>query len=400
MWIERTLGAELGKLAATFPVVVLTGPRQVGKTALLERTFPRHRYLSLDDAQNAEAAETRPGELLEAFPPPLIVDEIQYAPSLLRQIKVAVDRHRAERGMYLLTGSQSFPLMEAVSESLAGRAAVVPLLGLSEEEWAACAPIVSRSSHADLLWRGGYPGLWADAASAPDRDRWYQGYVATYLERDVRNMLNVSRLRDFERFLRASAIRTGQLLNMSEIGRDVGISPTTAREWMSVLHASAQVLLLEPYHRNLGKRLVKSPKLYFTDTGLAAYLCGFQSPASLAASPHAGAFWENHVICQWLRWRDWRAPGAGLWFWQDRMKNEVDLVVEIDGRLHPIECKGKELPGPSDLKGMHAFRSFYAPRELGPGWVACLAERRFDIAPGVTAVNGWTTWSLAERRRG
>jgi predicted AAA+ superfamily ATPase len=397
MWIERTLGSELKKLAATFPVVVITGPRQVGKTSLLERTFPSHRYLSLDDAQNAEAAESRPLELLASFPPPLIIDEIQYAPSLLRYLKVAVDRRRGENGLFLITGSQSFPMMQAVSESLAGRAAVIPFLGLSAEEWAASARVASRSSHADLLWRGGYPGLWADPESPPDRDRWYQGYVATYLERDVRNMLNVSRLRDFERFLRACAIRNGQLLNMSEIGRDVGISPTTAREWMGVLHASAQVALLEPYHRNLGKRLVKSPKLYFTDTGLASFLCGFQSPAALAASPLAGAFWENHVICQWLRWRDWRAPAAGLWFWQDRMKNEVDLVVELDGRLHPVECKRKERPDPSDLKGMHAFRSFYTPREVGPAWIACLAERRFEVAPGITAVNGWTTWPLGQR---
>jgi predicted AAA+ superfamily ATPase len=212
-------------------------------------------------------------------------------------------------------------------------------------------------------------------------------------------MLNVSRLRDFERFMRACAIRNGQLLNMSEIGRDVGISPTTAREWMGVLHASAHVLLLEPYHRNLGKRLVKSPKLYFTDTGLASFLCGFQSPAALAASPVAGAFWENHVVCQWLRWRDWRAPAAGLWFWQDRMKNEVDLVVELDGRLHPVECKRKEQPDASDLKGMRAFLSFYGPGAVGPAWVACLTDRRFEVAPGVTAVNGWRTWALGQGNR-
>lgn len=399
MWIDRTLSSELKRLAATFPVVVLTGPRQVGKTSLLERTFPTHGYLTLDDAQNAEAAESRPFDLLASSPPPLIIDEIQYAPSLLRHLKTTVDKRRAERGLFLLTGSQSFPLMQAVSESLAGRAAVVPLRSLSEEEWAACTPVASRSSRADLLWRGGYPGLWADLDLAPDRDRWYQGYVATYLERDVRNLLNVSRLRDFERFLRACAIRNGQLLNMSEIGRDVGISPTTAREWMGVLHASAQVLLLEPYHRNLGKRLVKSPKLYFADTGLASFLCGFQSPAALTASPLAGAFWENHVICQWLRWRDWRVPSAGLWFWQDRMKNEVDLVVDLDGRLHPIECERKERPAASDLKGLNAFRSFYAPREIGPAWIACLTERRFEVADGVTAVNGWHTWAIGEATR-
>jgi predicted AAA+ superfamily ATPase len=162
MWIERTLGTELKRLAASFPIVVLTGPRQVGKTSLLEKVFPGHRFLSLDDAQNAEAAESRPRDLLESFPPPVIIDEIQYAPSLLRHLKVAVDRRRGENGLFFLSGSQSFPMMQAVSESLAGRAAVVPFLGLSAEEWSACTPLASRSTYADLLWRGSYPGLWAD----------------------------------------------------------------------------------------------------------------------------------------------------------------------------------------------------------------------------------------------
>jgi hypothetical protein len=396
MWIERTLGRELERLAASFPVVVLTGPRQVGKTSLLEKTFPSYRYISLDVAQYAEAAESRPQELLDAHPPPLIIDEIQYAPSLLRSIKTRVDRAKGERGLYLVTGSQSFPLMKTVSESLAGRAAVIPLLGLSAEEWAASRRVPSAVSFNELLWRGGFPGLWSDPVRAPDRDRWYQGYVATYLERDVRNMLNVARLRDFERFLRACAIHNGQLLNMSEIGRDTGISPTTAREWMGVLHASNQVLLLEPYYRNLGKRLVKSPKLYFTDTGLAAYLAGFQSPEALLASPLAGAFWENHVIGQWLRWRDWQAPAAGLWYWQDRMKNEVDLVVELNLKLYPIECKRKERPDRHDLKGIRSFIGMYGEGAIGAAYVACLTAPSFEAAPGITAVNGWRTWPLAD----
>lgn len=285
MWIERALGRELRRLARSFPVVVLTGPRQVGKTSLLEKTFPTYRYLSLDASQNAEAAESRPQELLDGNPPPLIIDEIQYAPALLRHLKVRVDRAKDERGLFLITGSQSLPLMKSVSESLAGRAAVVPLLGLSADEWAGSRKPVPPASFIPFLWRGSYPGLWADPEYPPDRDRWYQGYVATYLERDVRNTLNVASLRDFERFLRACAIRNGQLLNMSEIGRDVGISPTAARQWIGVLQASNQILLLEPYFRNLGKRIVKSPKLYFTDTGLAAYLAGFQTQEALLASP-------------------------------------------------------------------------------------------------------------------
>lgn len=387
MWIDRELAQELPRLAASFPVVVLTGPRQVGKTALLERTFPGHRFVALDASQNAEAAETRPAEFLEAHPPPVILDEIQYAPGLLRHVKAHVDRHRGA-GQFLLTGSQTFALMQSVSESLAGRAAVVPLLGLSGAEWADAQPDGDRPAWPEFLWRGSFPGLWADGEAAPPRDRWYQGYVATYLERDVRNLLNVARLRDFERFLRACAIRIGQILNMSDLARDVGISPTTARDWTSVLQTSGQIVLLEPYHRSLGKRLVKSPKLYFADTGLAAYLTGFQSADALRASPLMGAFWENHVVAQWIRYRDWRAPAIQLWFWRDRTAREVDLLVEADQRLVPIECKWKERPAAGDAAGIRHVQQVYG-ETVADGQVACTASAPFQIADRVTAAPGW-----------
>jgi predicted AAA+ superfamily ATPase len=271
MWIKRVLADELRKLTASFPVVALVGPRQVGKTSLLEHDFPEFRYVSLDTASQAEMAETRPAEFLQRFPPPVIIDEVQYAPALFRHIKAYVDAHRHEKGLFLLTGSQNYALMQEISDSLAGRAAVIPFLGLSGAEWLA-SPVAAGSAWGKFWLRGGYPGLWNDPTVS--RERWYQGYLATYLERDVRNILRVGSLRDFERFLRACAARCAQTLNMSDLGRDVGISATTAREWIGALQASNQILLLEPYHRSLGKRLVKSPKLYFTDTGLAAFLMG------------------------------------------------------------------------------------------------------------------------------
>ena len=387
MWFPRTLAPELRRLADSFPVVVLTGPRQVGKTSLLERSFPAHRFVALDAGQNAETAETRPEEFLDTHPPPVILDEIQYAPGLLRHVKARVDRRR-KPGQYLLTGSQTFPLMQSVSESLAGRAAVVPLLGLSADEWLSVPELAAAHAPAEFLWRGSYPGLWAPDNAVPTRDRWYQGYVATYLERDVRNLLNVSRLRDFERFLRACAARTGQLLNMSELGRDVGVSATTAREWISVLVTSRQIALLEPYHRSLGKRLVKSPKLYFADTGLAAYLAGFQSAGALLHSPAIGAFWENHVVGQWIRYRDWHAPSLQIWFWQDRTGREVDLLLETDQRLVPVECKWKERPDAGDAAGIRRVRALYGSA-IAAGFVACTTGSAFQVAPEVTAVPGW-----------
>ena len=318
MWIEREISEELKRLARSFPVVALVGPRQVGKTSVLERIFPEFSYVSLDVGVNAEVAETRPQEFLQRYPPPLLLDEVQYAPSFFRQIKTVVDSRKGENGLFIITGSQNFLLMENLAESLAGRAAVIPFLSLSGAEWKGAKEISQPYSWKDFLWKGGFPALWAEPEAAPSRERWYQGYVATYLARDVRNLLNVGSLRDFERFIRGCALRCGQTLNLSELGRDVGISTTTSKQWLSVLQSSNQIFLLEPYFRSLGKRLAKSPKLFFTDTGLAAFLMGFSSADALWSSREAGHLWENHVINQWIRWRDWHEPSLGLWYWRDQ----------------------------------------------------------------------------------
>jgi uncharacterized protein len=394
MWIEREISSELKKTVQTFPVLVLTGPRQVGKTSILEKLFPDFNYACLDVGSNAEAAETRPNAFIEQFPPPVILDEIQYAPSFFRHIKNYVDRHRGKNGLFILTGSQNFLLMESVADSLAGRAAVIPFLGLSASEWDNAAPIRQSFSWRDFLWRGGYPMLWADPDHLPSRDRWYQGYVATYLERDVRSLLNVGSLRDFERFLRACAARCAQTINLSELGRDVGISVPTAKKWVSVLQASNQVFLLEPYFRSLGKRLVKSPKLYFSDTGLAAYLMGFTSPETLWASREAGALWENHVVLQWIKYRDWKEPSTGLWYWRDQGGTEVDLLLERDRKITAIECKLSEKPDGKAARGIQRLKSVYGKDLADRAYIACPTDIAFDVAPGITAVSGWKTWAL------
>jgi predicted AAA+ superfamily ATPase len=394
MWIEREITTELVRAAAAFPVVALVGPRQVGKTSILERVFSGYRYVSLDVAAHAEAAETRPQEFLQRHPPPVVVDEVQYAPSFLRHIKAYVDSKRGQNGLFVITGSQNFLLMENLAESLAGRTAVIPFLGLSGKEWSSTAAASRGHRWKDFLWKGGFPALWSDPGQGPSRERWYQGYVTTYLERDVRNLLNVGSLRDFERFLRACAARCGQMLNLSELGRDVGISTPTAKQWLSVLQASNQVMLLEPYHRSLGKRLVKTPKLYFTDTGLAAYLMGFSAADALWASREAGALWESYVISQWLRWRDWHDPSLMLWYWRDQGGNEVDLLIERDRKLAAVECKIKELPARRDLQGIERLKRFYSQEDVARAYVACPADVSFDIEPGVTAVSGWQVWPL------
>ncbi|MFH0728217.1 MAG: ATP-binding protein [Pseudomonadota bacterium] len=394
MWIEREITSDLQEIVKTFPVLVLIGPRQVGKTSTLERLFPDYNYVTLDVGSNAEAAETRPADFLERFPPPVILDEVQYAPSFFRHIKAYVDAHAGKNGLFILTGSQNFLLMEAVSESLAGRAAVIPFLGLSGAEWDRAETIRHPFRWRDFLWKGGYPALWSSPDSSPSRERWYQGYIATYLERDVRRLLNVGSIRDVERFLRACATRCSQTLNLSELGRDIGISVTTAKKWLSVLQASNQLFLLEPYFKSLGKRLAKSPKLYFTDTGLVSFLMGFSSANALWTSNQAGALWENHVVTQWLKWRDWKAPSLGLWYWRDQGGNEVDLLLERNQRLIAIECKLSETPDHKSIKGIEKLKQFYGEDKIDHAYIACPTEIAFDIAPGITAAPGWKTWGI------
>jgi predicted AAA+ superfamily ATPase len=393
MWIHRSISDELSNIVKSFPILALVGPRQVGKTSLLERVFPEYHYVSLDTASIAEMMETRPADFLAQYPPPVILDEVQYAPGFFSTIKNTVDKHRNQNGQFILTGSQNFTLMENVAESLAGRVAVIPFLGLSGAEWAEHG-FAEHNEWIDFLWRGGFPALWAGGDNAPSRDRWYQGYVATYLERDVRQLLNVGSLRDFERFLRSCAARCGQSLNMSEISRDVGISVPTVKQWLSVLQTSNQIFLLEPYYRSLGKRLFKSPKLYFTDTGLAAFLMGFHSPRALWSSPSLGALWENYVIIQWLRWRDWRSPSVSLWYWRDQQGNEVDLILEIDQRMVAIECKLTERPSLRDIKGIQKLSAFYGEEMIAHAYVACSTQYTFDLNRQVTAQSGWKTWEI------
>jgi len=400
MWIPREISIELQKLSETFPIVALVGPRQVGKTSILEKVFPDYNYISLDMTSAAEAAETRPKEFLEKFRPPVIIDEIQYAPSFFRHMKAFVDANKGANGLFIITGSQNFLLMENLSDSLAGRAAVVPFLGLSGTEWNNAEKASSPFRWRDFLWKGYFPALWANPEASPSKERWYQGYVSTYLERDVRNLLNVGNLRDFERFVRACAARCGQMLNLSELGRDVGISTPTAKQWLSVLQASNQIFLLEPYYRSLGKRIAKSPKLYFTDTGLASYLMGYSSADALWSSKEAGALWENHVINQWLRWRDWHEPSLGLWHWRDQSGNEVDLLLEKDRKLIGVECKLTERPQNKDIQGIKRLRAFYGPENVSTAYIACPVDLTFDVAPGITVIPGWAFHPLLDAGEG
>jgi len=344
MWIDRDAFKLVDRLRATKPVLLLTGSRQVGKTSLLERGFPGYRYVTLDLPAVAEEAENSGKEFLARNPSPLILDEVQYAPLLFRYLKHAVDVKRGENGRFLLTGSQKFVLMEKATESLAGRVALVEMhsLSLREIERAQGRPI-ERQDLCDWIWRGGYPEL---VAERRDPARFYSDYVATYLERDVRQALAVRSLRDFDRFLRLCALRTGQLLSMNSFAGDLGVSPNTIRSWLSVLEASGIVMLVEPYFRNLGKRIVKMPKLYFLDTGLLCFLAGLYDSKMLRQSSLLGAFFETLVLGQMVRHFANRGSPERVYFYRDHHGVEIDFVIPVGEKLRLFECKWGEMPDP------------------------------------------------------
>jgi predicted AAA+ superfamily ATPase len=341
MWIDRYIEPILQNRAETRPVVVLTGARQTGKTSLVRRLFPDYRYVSLDLPSEALQAEQDPAGFMSRYPAPLIVDEVQYAPGLFRHLKRVIDDDRDTPGQFILTGSQPFQLMQGVSESLAGRAALLQLSGLSYAEILSSFPELSVE---EAMVRGGYPELYAKPELDPDG--FYQSYVATYLERDLRSQLQVGNLSDFERFLRAGALRTAQLINKAELARDVGISPSTAGQWSSVLERSGVWFLLEPWFSNRTKSLVKSPKLHFQDSGLCAFLMGIRSVDDLAGSPLAGTLWETMVFTEIQRLL---SVGIGSWqfnFWRDRTK-EADFLLHRAGTFMAADAKWAEHPSRS-----------------------------------------------------
>ena len=373
------------RLARHFPAVVVTGARQTGKTTLLTRLFPDYNYVSLDLPAEAQLAEEDPQTFLIRHPAPLLVDEVQYAPKLFRHLKVEIDRNREAGGRYILTGFQKFALMREISDSLAGRCGVLELEALSINELgSAFAERESKDGIAEILVRGFMPQLWKDP-ELPPAD-FFRGYQATYLERDVRQILNVTSLRDFDRFMRAAAIRSGQLLNKTELGKEVGISHKTIDQWLSVLQATNQITLLEPYYQNIGKRLAKSPKLYFNDVGLLCFLLGLNK-AVVSQNYLIGAIWETFVFGELRKFIGIESPEASLWFYRDQSR-EVDFVIERNGELTLAESKWKELPALRDVRQALAMQPLLRNARL-PVMVFCRTRQSHPIGPQAMAINSF-----------
>jgi len=398
----RTIEDFLIKASSQFPVILVTGARQVGKTTLLKHISKRERtYISLDDPIILNLAKKDPSLFMQRFPPPVFIDEIQYAPELFPYIKMDVNQNR-QPGRFWLTGSQQFHMMKDISESLAGRVGIVQLLGLSRRETAGQGKILTpflpesgalkkreKSGEAlnlkqlyKIIWRGSLPAIALNKDI--DRDLFYSSYTRTYLQRDIPALAQVGDETAFIRFLRATAARSGQLLNMTDLSRDADISPNTARKWISMLQSTGIIYLLQPYHTNVTKRLVKTPKLYFLDTGLCSWLTEWSSPETLEAGAMSGAVFETWVITEIIKswWHNGRE--APFYFYRDKDQKEIDLLIISDGTVYPLEIKKSASPHAGAIKHFQILEKLRMP--IGHGGVICLTTQLLPLSSLSSAI--------------
>lgn len=383
--IPRQAASALQRLAKGFPIVAVTGPRQSGKTTLAKAVFAGKAYVSLENPEQREFAERDPRRFLERFADGAVLDEVQRCPQLLSWLQGWVDA-RGRMGDFVLTGSAQFDLVSGMTQSLAGRVGRVELLPLCAAELAGADRLPG--SLEAMLHTGGYPALY-DRELAPHD--WFANYVATYLERDVRQLIAVRDLSQFQRFVKMCAARSGQLLNLTALGADCGISAVTAREWLSVLEASYLVLRLAPYHRNFGKRLTKTPKLYFLDVGLMAWLLGIRDADAIETHALRGALFETWVVGEFVKRRLNAGSPADLYFWRDNVGHEVDLLFETPQGLQPVEIKSGSTFAPDWPTAALTFRRFAGAQALPP-LIVYGGEGAFDRES--CRVMGWRELAL------
>ncbi len=369
--IPRTAHDTLMRLARGFPVIAVTGPRQSGKTTLARAAFPGKSYLSLEDPDTRLLAESDPRGLLSRFPDGVILDEAQRVPDLFAYLQTFVDSN-VRPGKYVLTGSQQFGLLSGITQSLAGRVGMVHLLPFSLGELQAEGKLPADLD--EVMFRGLYPPLYDREITPGD---WCAGYVNTYVERDVQQLIAVRDLSAFQRFLKMCAARTGQLLNLSSLAADCGITHNTAAAWLSVLEASYIVFQLRPHFRNYNKRLVKTPKLYFCDTGLAAWLLGVREPGQLAFHAQRGALFENLAITEFLKARLNGGLPADIYFWRDSRGLEVDLILENGEELKPVEIKAGQTIASDFFDSLKKWGQL-SGRGDKPAWLVYGGEREMQ----------------------
>lgn len=406
--IERTITNKIKELSQSFPVILLTGPRQVGKTTILEEiSHGQLSYVSLDDIGQRELAQKDPALFIQNHSTPLVIDEIQYAPELFTYIKIYVDSHKNQNGLFFLTGSQKFHLIKGVQETLAGRVAILDLLGFSykeiihqaetvpflpTEEWIENTrtaikknPPLTVQDMYGKIWNGSFPRLVSQNNQA--RDIFYKSYVQTYIERDIKDSHNISDSITFYNFIRATAARTGQLLNYADLARDTSVDPKTAKAWLSILERSGLIQLVYPYSNNITKRIVKTPKVYFLDTGLCAYLTGWDSLKTLEAGAMSGAILETYVYAEILKSYWHNCKEALIYFYRDKDQKEIDFIIEQNSMLYPIEVKKTLMPDESTIKNFPVLKKLNKP--IGHGAVLCLKPEVLSINREVTSIPIW-----------
>ncbi len=408
MYITRAMEKTVLQIQSSFPVLLVTGPRQVGKTTMLKKLSDKKRqYVTLDDPLLREIAVTDPGLFLQRFEPPVIIDEIQYAPELLPHIKMYVDRTR-NNGQFWLTGSQMFHLMENASESLAGRVGIVNLLSLSNSEISGQKSCVFTTKPSNIMarlktvkpqklneiferiFKGGMPALYADNEnnfSNTGTDIFFSSYVQTYLQRDVKDLTQVGDELAFVRFLSCAAARTGQMVNYADMAKDTGISPPTAKQWLSILVTSGIVTLIEPYFNNALKRIIKSPKMYFLDTGLCAYLTKWTTPQALEAGAMSGAFFETWVVSEIIKSYYNAGKRPPIYYYRDKDNREIDLIIHENNTLYPVEIKKSSNPGKNAVKHFDVLEK--TGLEIGEGSLVCLSADFLPIDKQNWYVPAW-----------
>ena len=399
MYIKRTIEVAIKRMSSSFPVVLITGPRQVGKTTVLQNMAQERNYVSLDDLDNRRFALENPTLFFERFPPPLLIDEIQYAPDLFSAIKVIVDREK-KPGMFWITGSQKFHLMKNVSESLAGRVGVLDLEGLSlpeinktplidqfvpTKEWieqrAQDAPFHNLQELYEIIWRGSFPGLYS---SNQDWEDFYSSYIRTYIERDIHDLHKTGDEIQFMALLTALATRSGQLLNYSDLARNLGKSMPTIKRWISVLETTGLIFLLYPFSQNLSNRMTKLPKIYFMDTGIICYLSGWLTPETLERGGRSGEILETFVIAEIIKTYLHNGRRPRVSFYRDKDQREIDLIIEANGKVYPIEIKKKNNPISSDIRHFSVLED--NKLDVGEGAVICCANSHRPLTERVNII--------------
>ena len=398
-YISRSIERVLLEALEEFPCVVLTGPRQAGKSTLLKHLLgDRYGYVSLERPEIKAAAKENPKGFFELYPAPMIFDEVQHVPDLLIYIKEKIDENRSLYGQYILTGSQNLLMLKHVTETLAGRAAILKLLPLSHSEsvgepdrrfeWEGGKGALNKSSlPLQLYWentlRGNFPEL--VEGSKKNISLWFSSYVQTYLERDVRDLRQLGDLSEFQLFIKMVAIRSGQLFKLSEVARSIGVAVNTIKAWLAILEATYQVIVVRPYYANMNKRLVKTPKVYFSDTGLLCHLTGIHDVSHLISGPMGGSVVENAVFLEIYK----RFLGLGrepqIYFWRTASGEEVDFLVEDNGQIIPIEVKSSATPKSSMADGILSFRRTIN-QKCHPGYVVHLGDTKLPLKGDVIAL--------------